>query len=491
MKRFTVVLPETRSITLEARGRADEALRVVRWAGALILGLVVGLVGVKAEVALEDHWRVRLPSVVALEFAVDTELGRQTVQTFGTVIDEKGTVIFPAQTINARLALNQLKDFRFYRPGDSEHSLPATYLGHDEFTGWEFARVTNPADAAGLTPITTFGQAPAPAIAQQLWGIGLRKKDEGFAPYFLSERVAIVQSLPRPTALVAREVTGTGLPVFDLQGRFVGLGVSGFGQAKLQFSARDRGGLPTVLIDPDECAAVLLASEIVPHLNRVPTNQAGRPMVWLGAAGLQPLEPAVADYLGLKGRSALVVGDVLENSPAAAAGLMARDVLVALDGAPLPAIKPGRMLVNFVQQEVDRRLPGEVMRLGVLRDGQARTITATLTDAPSLPREMPRRYFETLGVTVRGFAYVDGAARQVPVANHGGVIVNFLQAGRPAALAGLHSDEWIRSINGRPVADFAAAVAALAEFEEGTGERVCELGVERAGEAVQLRLQLK
>lgn len=452
----------------------------------------VCLVSRGAETALEDLWRERVKCVVAVEFYADTEAERQTSQTFGTVIDAQGTIIFPSSAINSQLALSQFTDFRVYLPGSNAGSfLSAQFLGIDELTGWAFVRVKDASAAQKLIPVTRFGSATVPRIAQELWGIGLRKKDENFAPYFLTSRVSILQRLPQSTALTTREVTGTGLPVFDQNGDFVGLGVSGFGQALLQFSARDRGGMPVVMIDPDECAAVLLASEVTPYFSRIPQNINGRPLVWLGADGLEPLDAEVADYLGLKGKAALVVSDVLESSPAAAAGMMPRDVIVSLEGEDFPALKPDRMLVNYFQREVDRRSPDDVMHMEIIRNGTPMVISAILKDAPALPRELPRYYFERLGFSVRGFAYVDGVVRRKPKAEQKGAIVTYVRAGSPAATAGLRNGDWVKAVDGGAADAGDGVVADLKKWEDHAGAGTCVLEVEREDAPVQISLQLK
>jgi serine protease Do len=57
-------------------------------------------------------------------------------------------------------------------------------------------------------PITRFaGENPVePALAEELWGIGLRGKDEDFLPYLLTSRVALIQALPQRTVIAQREV---------------------------------------------------------------------------------------------------------------------------------------------------------------------------------------------------------------------------------------------------------------------------------------------
>ena len=342
-------------------------------------------------------------------------------------------------------------------------------------------------------PVTRYAQPgnPAPAIAEELWGIGLRKKDEDFAPFFLSSRVAIIQRLPQRTAVLAQDVAGQGMPVFDAAGRFVGLTIGGFGQTFIQYSARDRGGLPVVMVNTDESSAVTLAEEILPHLGRVPQNRAGRPLAWLGANGLEPLDPEVAAFMKLGGQTGLVVSEVLEGSPAEKAGLRERDIILTFADASLPLYKPDRVVAAYLDREIDRRRPGDQVKLGLLRGDQRLEIVVTLEDAPTLPREAERRYFDFVGLTVRAFTYADGAVRRAKLVNHRGVIAHFVKANAPASTAGLRIDDWIKEIDGVPVADFAGVVAQLEAIEGDRARSEFVVLVDRGGETAVLRVKLK
>lgn len=441
----------------------------------------------------QELWAERVKCVVAIEFFTETELDRRPTEVFGVVADDAGTIIFPAAAVNPRVTAQQLKDFRVYVPGSPVTAYAsATYLGPDEYTGWHFIRVEEKA-RAGLVPVTRYARAgnPTPAMGEELWGIGLRKKDEDFAPFYLSSRVAIIQRLPQRTAVLAQDVAGQGMPVFDAQGGFVGLTVGGFGQTFVQYSARDRGGLPVVMVNPDESSAVMLADEILPHLGRVPQNTAGRPLAWLGANGLEPLDPEVAAFMKLGGQTGLVVSEVLEGSPAEKAGLRARDIILSFAGEPLPLYKPDRVVAAYLDREIDRRRPGDAVKLGLLRGDQRLEITVTLEDAPTLPREAERRYFDFAGLTVRAFTYADGAVRRAKLADHRGVIAHFVKANAPASAAGLRIDDWIKEIDGVAVTDFAGAVARLVAIEGDRARSEFVLLVDRGGETAVLRVKLK
>jgi serine protease Do len=409
------------------------------------------------------------------------------------VADAEGTVILPGAAINPRATPAQLQDFRVYRPGQPTTEFAAAeYLGQDAVTGWHFVRIA-PEGREGLRPISAFAGGAArgePAMGEIIWGIGLRKKDEDFRAYYMSARVSLVVAVPQRTAVALDEVAGSGLPAFDEQGNFIGIGQPGFGESMALFSRRAPGGEPVVLMNPDECAAVRLADEVLPNLGRVPQNVFGRPLAWLGVGGLQPVAPEVAKFLDLEAQSALVVSEVMAGSPAETGGLVERDILLSIDGEPLPKLKPDGVLPSYVDREVSRRAPGDTMVLGVLRGSEQTDVRVELGEAPPMPREAERQYFERLGWTARAFVYSDAVGRRADPATARGVVAHFVKPNGPAGTAGLRVDDWVQQIDGVEVTDFAAAVAQLAAIEADTQRSEFVLLVRRGSETAVLRVRL-
>jgi serine protease Do len=442
--------------------------------------------------ALANMLQDRVKTVVAVEFFTETELDRRSTNTFGVVIDDNGTIVFSSQAVGARVSPKQLEDFRIYFPGEpTTQQYSATYLGRDEFTGWEYIRVDEEAARERLVPITAYDQAPEPIITDEIWGVGLKKKAEDFKPYFMSSRVSVLQSLPQRTAIAMSEVSGLGLPSYDQAGRFVGLSIGGFGRSFLQYSSRILGGVPVVMVNPDESAVVMLAHEILPYLDRIPTNIEGRPTVWMGTNGLQPLDPEVARYLELENQAGLVVSEILQGSPAEKMGLLARDVILSLDGEPLPVLKPDHVVITYFQREMRRRNPGDKIVLGILRGNERQQIEVVLEDAPLTPREAERRYFDSLGMTIRGFTFIDGVQRRLDVEDHHGVIAHFVKANAPASTAGLLPDDLIDEIDGVKVASYDDAELILESIAQDVERGEFVLLVKRAGDTAVLRVKLK
>jgi S1-C subfamily serine protease len=113
----------------------------------------------------------------------------------------------------------------------------------------------------------------------------------------------------------------------------------------------------------------------------VPINSATRRIVgslmtegrvrraWLGiAGGPRPLPPRVARTLGRRG--AVEIVEVAGDSPAAAAGLRAEDLIVAVDGNPVER-------VDHLQQLMVGEMIGKTARLTIVRAGRQLEVELT------------------------------------------------------------------------------------------------------------------
>jgi serine protease Do len=437
-------------------------------------------------------WAERVKCVVAVEYTVETESERRSMFDYGTVVDSNGTIVLPSGSIEANLPPSQLKDFRVFLPGDPTR-WHATYLGQDAYTGWHFVRAEEKIRSR-LVPVTAFaarGPAPVPAMGEEVWGIGLRTKEEDFLPYLLQSELALIQSLPERTATAMQEVSGPGLPVFNRDGVLVGLALESGSQQFVEYTQMNRGGETVLLVDVEESSLFELADEAVPYFNRVPANISGRPLAWLGADGLEPMDRDVANFLKLGGQSAAVVSEVLEGSPAEKAGMKSHDIIIAIDGRPLPRFRPDRVVADYIEKEISRRKPGDPISLTVLRGADRVQIKAVLKDAPKLVREAQREYFDGLGFTAREFVYGDAVTRRLSPDDTPGVIVHFVKPSSPAAIAGLQPDDWIKEIDGVPITTFASAVDRLKAIGQDPLRTECVLLVSHGGDTAVLRLKLK
>jgi serine protease Do len=460
----------------------------LRWA------LLASLVAFAARAASPDYPAMleeRLNSVVAVEFTIEHEMDRTVNYAFGLVIDNDGIVILESGAISDRATPEQLTEFKVYRPGQPTTQFSrAEYLGQDGYTTWHFIKVA-PEGRHTLRPITDFAALDSgtlPAMAEPVWGIGLRQKDEDFAPYFLRSQVSMIQRLPQLTGIALHGVAGRGCPVFNNAGEFMGIGASGFGQRMMIYSQRRRGEM-SILINPDEAAGFRLAPEVLSAVGRVPDNPYGRPLPWFGVDGIDPVAPEVAEFLGLGSATGLVVSEVMKSSPAETSGLLPRDIIIAIDGRPLPRLKPDQVVAAHLMREILKREPGEVISLTVLRDRVELELPVELGNAPKTPKESERRYFEELGLTVRETVFSDVVARREDPSELEGVIVHFVKPSSPMGTAGVRVDDWVKEIDGTAITTYEDALALL-DTATDSGRPEVVLLVSRGGETAVMRAKL-
>jgi serine protease Do len=177
---------------------------------------------------------------------------------------------------------------------------------------------------------------------------------------------------------------------------------------------------------------------------------------WLGVQ-IQPVTSDVADALGLKQAAGALVTEPQPGSPAAKAGVKAGDVVVSIDGTSL---KDSRELA----QKVGTMSPGSSVRLGVIRDGNAQTITVTLARMPNQQQAQagePQDQSQStprLGLSLAP-AKAAGAGSQ-------GVVVTAVDPDGPAAEQGIKAGDVITNVGATTVSTPGDVQKQLAELQK-------------------------
>ncbi|HEU5394524.1 MAG TPA: PDZ domain-containing protein, partial [Candidatus Methylomirabilis sp.] len=178
---------------------------------------------------------------------------------------------------------------------------------------------------------------------------------------------------------------------------------------------------------------------------------------WLGVL-IQPVPREAAGSLGLPDDRGALVSEVVADSPAAAAGMQPGDVIVALDGKPVPEARELPRLVAG-------RAVGSIVEVTFLRGGKRRTVRLTLGELPE-ERVAARSEEEGgLGLTVRDLT--PELARELGLPGAAGVAITAVEAGTEAERAGLKRGDLIREVNRRPVASAAEVREALTDVGRG------------------------
>jgi serine protease Do len=161
---------------------------------------------------------------------------------------------------------------------------------------------------------------------------------------------------------------------------------------------------------------------------------------WIGVQ-IQPVTADIADGLGLKKAEGALVSEPQNDSPAAKAGIVAGDVITTLDGA---AVKDAHALAR----KIGTMAPGTSVKLGVLRDGNEKTVTISLGTLPderqanAAPQGGSENGTPRLGLTLAPASAVGG---------NQGVAVTAVDPAGPAADHGMKSGDVILDVAGKMV----------------------------------------
>lgn len=451
-----------------------------------MLGLASVLVARAADAPLDELFAQRVRSVVAVEYFVETEIDRHPSTVVGMVADAEGLVVLLDSAIAGWLPPGQLKDFRIHKPGSSEGT-PADYLGQDHLTGWHFLRARGGL-GEDVVPVTGYATLE-PGIGAEIWGVGIMNKDFDYQPYLIKGHVALVQRLPQQMGASIGDIASPGSLVFARSGALVGWAAAAQPQERLLFLENERYNVG--IQNPNGTGSFYLAREVLPYLGRVPAAPTGEPVPWLGVIGLQPVDREVAEFLNLGNRSAVVVSDVIAEGPAARAGVEKRDIIVALEGKPLPRFSPDRVVTSYLEREILLRRPGDQLTLGIVRGQQRLDVAIEVGRQPKSLKEAARQYFPRLGLTLRESVLYDIISRRLEGSDERGVVANFVKPNTPAAAAGLRVGDLIMEIDGQPADDYDRAIEAMQAIETDGARSEFVLLISRGAETQVIRVRLR
>ena len=163
---------------------------------------------------------------------------------------------------------------------------------------------------------------------------------------------------------------------------------------------------------------------------------------WLGLQ-IQSLNEDLAASMNLKGTEGALVSDVKRGGPAEAAGVKAGDVIRTIDGSTVHDSAD-------LTQMVATLAPGSKVKLGIVRDGSEKTLTATLGTFPEgKGGEASGGASEKgkLGLSLSPLDEQTAGQLDMPRGSTG-LVVQGVEPGSPAELAGLRRGDVIVSVNG-------------------------------------------
>ncbi len=360
---------------------------------------------------------------------------RQMSAGSGVIVDaERGHVLTNNHVIQDATEIRvSLRDGRSFR---------AELVGTDPATDIAVLRIP----AEGLTAVPT-GNSDALLVGDYVVAIG--------NPFILGQTV----TLGIVSALGRSGINPQGYEDFIQTDASINPGNSGGALVTLEGQLI---GINTAIIGPNG-GNVGIGFAIPSNMAREVMNQLREHgEVRRGQLGVlvQDLTPELAQAFNLKDRQGAVVAQVLPGSPAEKAGVRTGDIVLAVNGRAVHSANALRNAIGMTRR-------GATVALDILRDGRALKINVKIEaiERQRASTDQPAQ----AGPTSRRLSGVElgEIERDHPLAGiEQGVQVYSVQAGSPAARAGLREGDIILSIDRKRVRSVKEAEAALKDAGE-------------------------
>ncbi len=236
----------------------------------------------------------------------------------------------------------------------------------------------------------------------------------------------------------------SGGPLFDTDGKVVGIN-----------AAIVSGGQGIGFAIPINAAKLIL-----PQLRETGHVTRG----WLGVA-VQELTPELAQSFGLKEAKGALISEVMENSPAAKAGLQRGDIILSFNGKPVENVSDLPRIVASTKV-------GEKVDMEIYRNGKKMEVPVTVGKLQEAEAggEKATGNSESLGLTVSDVT--PDAQRYYRLERTQGALVTAVDPAGMASEANIKPGDLIVEVNGQEIANAQAFRQAVQQVKQGSTVRL-------------------
>lgn len=160
---------------------------------------------------------------------------------------------------------------------------------------------------------------------------------------------------------------------------------------------------------------------------------------WIGVT-LQNLDEELAKNLNLPDTKGAIIVEVLKNEPAAKAGLLSGDIIKEVDGKLIDSSRD-------LSQYIGGKMPGDVVKVTVIRDGKVVTKNVTLSERQSGDLPVSQTPDASSPLQIRDLSV--GEKQNLGISD--GVYITNVKPGSSMAKAGLNAGYVVLEINKSPV----------------------------------------
>ncbi len=369
-----------------------------------------------------------LPSVVFIEAVQKINNRKRKVTGSGFIVSDDGVIVTNEHVVDKaqKVEVTLVNDRRKY---------PATIIGTDQQTDIAVIRI----EPEGVLPVPRFGDYADVRVGEGVLAIGNPYGLDGTVSFGIVSAKgrnlnvgSLINDFIQTDAMI--DHGSSGGPLVNLRGEIIGVNSMGQG----------RGIGFTIPINT--------ALEVRDRLLRSGQLERG----WLGVT-VQPLSRELAEHLGYADVTGVLVTHVIEDSPAARAGIRIEDIITDVDGAAIDTEDANDL--NSFRRTVAAIDPGSKVKIGLQRGRKAFERRVTMGEQPKLEGEE----FETdYGFTGKEITASMQLANRLD--SREGVFVSFVEKDSVAAEAGIMYGEVVVEVGGRSVKtldDFREALAKL------------------------------
>ncbi len=404
------------------------------------VAVLAGLGAAPVQAGPREIYERHRTAVVAVTYYVETSFMRQVSEVEGRdvgVLVGDGLVLLNGSVVTSSTTGAQPHDFRVHFEG-------GVVLGAPNNTPHKNLNVAflelDGSLPAGVRPLA-FDARTRAAVGDEVYVLCLLP--ENLEPMVRLSQGSVVAAVDKPKPFLVTDLPveeALGGPVFTVSGRLLGV-LTELGRAGPSFVTNFGG-------DESVSYGIILTGETLAPLVSSPPRKGESRRAWLGIT-LQALTPEMAEYWGLEARSGIIVNSVVPGSPAETAGLQEGDLLVALDGRPIPVDREDHVPI-FVEQ-VGSAGVGTMLPVDIVRHGEKKHVEVVLVAAPKAPSEAEEYRNPDFELTVRELVFADYRARDL-TPDFKGVLVSRVDDGSWSSVGGLQAGDIIQRVDDENVA---------------------------------------
>jgi serine protease Do len=351
----------------------------------------------------------------------------------GVIIDSQGYIVTNNHVIGDAAEI----EVRF---SDKSKSI-AQVIGKDPDTDLAVLKVT----ADHPLPSATFGDSSSVRVGQWVLAVG--------NPFGLDRTVTlgVVSGIGRENINLSRYENfiqtdasinpgNSGGPLFNLRGEIIGINT-----AIINFAQGIGFAIPSNM-----------AKQVIQQL----LTQGRVTRGWLGV-GIQPLTVELARKFGVKEGDGVLVNEVFEKDPAAAAGIKPGDILTRIDGIVIDT-------PNRLSRVVTGLLPGSTAKVEIVRDQQRLILDVALIERRdhAVITPPPQAHIKVkLGLDVQDLT--PSLADKFKLRENRGVLISKVEPGSLAQSEGLQEGDLIKEVNRIDIGSAGEFISAISKVRRG------------------------